>query len=373
MLLSLLTLPLIGVILMFNSGSLLKNKLINGEDSDKKVIFSKNMTLIITSLNLFLSLLIFGLFNFSSSELQFVEEYYNINNFDIYLGVDGLSIYFIVRPAEWKGKSLEWWGKLSNSGDPLKFLMPSGNHKVTCGWTNHSCMVISQKITSIFQKTQETVIGNRGSKSAVFLIIVNKVRSIAVKEQRVNGSWHVSACLRYTLTDFKRNFHIKILSKQIQLSTLILPLYRSFYKFTYNKSLSGFAPNRRFITSLHRRSLDPWFISEFTDAEGSFIIQVRKLPINRTGLRIEARFKITIYKKDLTVLEKLQAYFKGVGKIGKSGENTLSYEIRSLEEINSVVLPHFETDYLISSAAEKRKQILNCLNKLLRKWKEGNI
>ena len=124
---------------------------------------------------------------------------------------------------------------------------------------------------------------------------------------------------------------------------------------------------------MHRRSLDPWFISEFTDAEGSFIIQVRKLPINRTGLRIEARFKITIYKKDLTVLEKLQAYFKGVGKIGKSGENTLSYEIRSLEEINSVVLPHFETDYLISSAAEKRKQILNCLNKLLRKWKEGNI
>lgn len=147
----------------------------------------------------------------------------------------------------------------------------------------------------------------------------------------------------------KKKFQMKIPSKQIQLSTLILPPYHSFYKFIVNKSRPGFVElNRRFITTMHRRSFDPWFISGFIDAEGSFIIQVRKLPRNRTGWRVEARFKITLHKKDLAVLKKLQAYFNGGGKIVKSGKNTFSYEIRSLEEINSVVLPHFETYYLIT-------------------------
>lgn len=152
MLLSLLILPLIGVFLSFKPNSYYNNYYMNvirrknvsyydfekKNGYDDKGIYLKNVTLIITSLNLLISLVIFGLFNYNPSEFQFVQEHYNVSNFDIYLGVDGISIYFIVRP-----KLLKWWGKLSNSGDPLKFLIPSGNHKVTCGWTNHSCLVIS--------------------------------------------------------------------------------------------------------------------------------------------------------------------------------------------------------------------------------------
>ena len=48
--------------------------------------------------------------------------------------------------------------KLSNSGDTLKLLIPSYSWKAISGWINHSCMVISQKIT-------EKEMGNRGSKS----------------------------------------------------------------------------------------------------------------------------------------------------------------------------------------------------------------
>ena len=118
---------------------------------------------------------------------------------------------------------------------------------------------------------------------------------------------------------------------------------------------------------MHRRSLDPWFISGFIDAEGSFIIQVRKLPRNRTGWRVEARFKITLHKKDLAVLEKLQAYFNGAGKIVKSGKNTLSYEIRSLEEINYVVLPHFETYCLIT----QKKADFELFKQVVEKMKRG--
>ncbi len=46
--------------------------------------------------NLFVSLIIFILFDFSSNQFQFVQEYHEISSFDFYLGVDGLSIYFVL-------------------------------------------------------------------------------------------------------------------------------------------------------------------------------------------------------------------------------------------------------------------------------------
>jgi len=114
-------------------------------------------------------------------------------------------------PAERCRKSLKRV-KLSNSGDPLKLLVPSYSLKAICGWTNYSCMVISQKI-------YENIMGYRGSKSVANLT--------TVKEQRVDGSWcnNLLLRLRYTLVGFERSYPIKILSKQInkaKYSTLAL-------------------------------------------------------------------------------------------------------------------------------------------------------
>ena len=46
--------------------------------------------------NLFISLIIFILFDFSTNQFQFVQEYHQIASYDFYLGVDGLSIYFVL-------------------------------------------------------------------------------------------------------------------------------------------------------------------------------------------------------------------------------------------------------------------------------------
>ena len=46
--------------------------------------------------NFFVSLIVFMLFNFSSNQFQFVQEYHKISSFDFYLGVDGISIYFVL-------------------------------------------------------------------------------------------------------------------------------------------------------------------------------------------------------------------------------------------------------------------------------------
>lgn len=67
------------------------------DDLDKKKIRQFKIIALTTSIvNLFVSLIIFILFDFSSNQFQFVQEYHQISSFDIYLGIDGLSIYFIL-------------------------------------------------------------------------------------------------------------------------------------------------------------------------------------------------------------------------------------------------------------------------------------
>ena len=65
-------------------------------------------------------------------------------------------------PGIWLRKS-NIRDKLSNSGEPLKLLIPSYSRKAISGWTNYSEMVTSQKIS-------EKIMGNRGSKSEFKLV-----------------------------------------------------------------------------------------------------------------------------------------------------------------------------------------------------------
>jgi NADH:ubiquinone oxidoreductase subunit 4 (subunit M) len=56
----------------------------------------KSIALVTSIFNLIISLIMFILFDFSSKQFQFIEEHYQISYFDIYLGIDGLSIYFVL-------------------------------------------------------------------------------------------------------------------------------------------------------------------------------------------------------------------------------------------------------------------------------------
>jgi len=59
----------------------------------KRIKFTALTTSVV---NLFVSLIIFILFGSSNNQFQFVQECHQINSFDFYLGVDGLSIYFVL-------------------------------------------------------------------------------------------------------------------------------------------------------------------------------------------------------------------------------------------------------------------------------------
>ena len=93
LLITLLIIPIIGIFVISTTISY-NTSSINRHDNDNKKI--KVIALTTSIINLIISLLIFILFDFSTNQFQFVQEYHSINCFDFYLGLDGLSIYFVL-------------------------------------------------------------------------------------------------------------------------------------------------------------------------------------------------------------------------------------------------------------------------------------
>ena len=203
--------------------------------------------------------------------------------------------------------------KLSNFGNTLKLLILSYICKSNnfIGWNKYSYNVTNQKIN-------KNLMGNRGSKSVIL-----KSNNIIVKEQRVYGSWCVNnlSHLRCTLMGFERNYQVKILSNQI--------IQRRFY------SIESFKSN--FILQT-----EPWFISGFSDAEGCFLVIVRKSKKMKFGWQIEVNFSINFHIRDIDLLKLIQIYFDGAGRIGKERNSCCDYTVGSLDQIVKKVIPHFE-------------------------------
>lgn len=87
--------------------------------------------------------------------------------------------------------------------------------------------------------------------------------------------------------------------------------------------------------------LDPWFITGFTDGEGSFILRFRKNSKSRTGWVVQPVFQIILHRRDLLLLEAIKSQFNGVGSIGNHGANQSRYIVTSLTDLR-VILAHFE-------------------------------
>jgi NADH-ubiquinone oxidoreductase chain 4 len=85
LLLSLLLIPMLGVF------GIIVNK-----DNGVSATNIKWIALTSSIVNLLLSVVIFILFDFSTNQFQFIQEYHEVSYFDFYLGVDGLSIYFVL-------------------------------------------------------------------------------------------------------------------------------------------------------------------------------------------------------------------------------------------------------------------------------------
>ena len=104
--------------------------------------------------------------------------------------------------------------------------------------------------------------------------------------------------------------------------------------------------NRGLITPRDSNKLNANFITGLTDAEGSFVVLVRKLPGLNTGWRVEPRFSIGLHKKDQALLEFIRASL-GVGKITKQSQDSIQYRVGSVKDL-IVIIDHFDKYPLIT-------------------------
>ena len=172
----------------------------------------------------------------------------------MYLPIVIISFFIQVYSLEYMGndpqKILQFLGtKLPNSGDTLKFMVPSHIRKYVSGKLNELCMVRTHKI-------DENRIGYCGSKSKLNF----------VKEQRVDGSWYIN---------FQPSF--------IYLRCILAITVRFWKKIE--------ALNNKTSHLLHRTLKTPWAQTGFIDAEGSFMVHIKS---SVTGWAIEPKFQINL-------------------------------------------------------------------------------
>ena len=93
----------------------------------------------------------------------------------------------------------------------------------------------------------------------------------------------------------------------------------------------------------------PSYITGFTDGEGCFSISFNKREKLKTGIEIRPSFSIGQNKKNLGILKQIHAYF-GCGAIRFSkSDQTYKYEVRSIKDIRSKIIPHFEKYPLLTN------------------------
>lgn len=86
----LVVIPFIGIIIILSQTSYE----LNGKNT-----LMKSSALFITVIELIICLIVWVLFDNSNKYFQFIQEKYTVGYYDIYLGVDGLSIYFLLLTA----------------------------------------------------------------------------------------------------------------------------------------------------------------------------------------------------------------------------------------------------------------------------------
>ena len=227
-----------------------------------------------------------------------------------------------------RGKRV-YGGKLSNSGELLKLKVPSYSWKTVSGWSNYSGMVTTLKMS-------ENKMDNRGSKSAI-------LKSIVVKEQRVDGSWFIKSHLmnlRYTLQGFEKN-------RDIKLGFNMQQGWNSYIKI----------PSKQFdlkkISTYSSTIVNPGVWSGLIDGEGSFSIIVDRNKARKLGWRVQLKFQIGLHTKDLNLLYLLQQHLGGIGSIHLArNRDIVNYSIDSMEDLNKLIFLLEKYPLLTQKAAD---------------------
>jgi hypothetical protein len=88
--------------------------------------------------------------------------------------------------------------------------------------------------------------------------------------------------------------------------------------------------------------IDPNYITGFVDGEGNFSISISPRNFKDVKWEIRPSFSISQRKRDRGILFKIKDYF-GCGIVRPNRkDNTYKYEVRSLQDLKNIIIPHFK-------------------------------
>ena len=378
----LLLVPIIGI--FFIAGT------ISYEHGVVKTTYYKNIALITSIINLIISLIVYILFDSNTNQFQFVQEHYNLNYFDIYLGVDGISIYFvllttIIMPIA----ILSNWNSITENVKSYLIIMLLLETLLLAIFLVLDILLFyvffestlpplflliglfgsSNKVRASFYIFLYTFIlkckraKHRGSPKALVTKVLKEISKLAwLMTQGMVRSLVFFIEKLFIITDIwviavlnHPFFYLKDVKEQrvdgssisrsldIVRCTLVAgkPVLRRKFYIDSNESI---ITNKRFLSS--KSSINPWFITGLTEAEGCFMLGFFKTDMYKMGYQIQSIFKITLHKKDQDLLYEVRDYF-GVGTVTNHGNTTLQYTVKSLKGLEKVIY-HFDKFSLLS-------------------------
>jgi hypothetical protein len=75
---------------------------------------------------------------------------------------------------------------------------------------------------------------------------------------------------------------------------------------------------------------------------GCFCVSLAPRKKLRAGLEVRPSFSLSLNDRDLRLLEDLQAFFSCGWIRASKGDRTFKYEVRSIDDLARIILPHFE-------------------------------
>lgn len=86
-------------------------------------------------------------------------------------------------------------------------------------------------------------------------------------------------------------------------------------------------------------SLDPNWVTDFTDAEGCFSVIISKR--SNLNWRVQVSFEINLHIKDIAILYLIKILF-GVGSVSSRKKRSICvYRVTKIEDLIKVIIPHF--------------------------------
>lgn len=97
--------------------------------------------------------------------------------------------------------------------------------------------------------------------------------------------------------------------------------------------------------STENNLLNPYYVTGFSDAEGTFLINIQSRSDLKLGYSISLSFKLKLHSKDSELLEKICNFFN-VGKIYTRKDGYIEYIVNSKKEME-IIINHFNNYPLI--------------------------